>query len=300
MSTLEAHKVVCIPTKSARVRGRAFPGYALRRGTRCRFSRQLAALRDLPSCARAVPPRSSRSCSPEESISACSLAGLAKKAHRRTNPSSTALEGALRACRLYLSAEQLEAMRGAATVANEEELMGLLSQARAPVRSSSIARAWVDRGMRARSLGERKTVWRAAAIATSSPGSATDPDPGLRSSARSCRTLTRHGARGAHRCARDDLARAAPLLEEIFRSPRWAQEPPRPGRDDWRSIPTARPRSRPPRCWRCSRRPICARWPGTHKSLDRGIRVQARRLLADRREACNALRADEKQACVII
>ncbi len=146
------------------------------------------------------------------------LSGLLSRAHRRTDPGSAALEGALRACRMYLPAARMNELRFAAEGAGDEELLGLLSQARAARDFDTEREPWVDKKMRARTLGERKQLAR-----TRDPDLlarlATDPDPAV------VRLLLENP-----RCTEREVLIAASrrpariaVLEEIFRSPRWVQ-----------------------------------------------------------------------------
>jgi hypothetical protein len=179
------------------------------------LSRQLAALRDPEMRARRAAEVFSQVPADDAMLL---LAGLARRAHKRTDPNSAALEGALRACRLYLSAGTVEAMRASALVAGEDELLSLLSSAQSAMAFDNEREAWVDRAMRSRTLGERKAMARGrdrdvlARLAT-------DTDPTVvRALLQNPRVTEREVLISASRRP----ARAA-VLEEIFRSPRWAQ-----------------------------------------------------------------------------
>ncbi len=242
------------------------------------FSRQLAGLIDPELRARRAAEVLS-ALAPEAAVEL--LAGLARRAHRRTNPDSAALEGALRACRLHLSLERLEQLRGAATVANEEELMSLLSRTRAARAFEQEREAWVDRAMRARSLGERKQMARGhdrdklARLAT-------NPDPAVvRALLQNPRVTEREVL-----IAPPDGPRA-PRCSEEFRSARSAQN-----RRVRRAL-ALNPYS-PPALATTALELLTTpdlREVAGDSNLAAEVRVHARRLLADRREA--ATRADE-------
>jgi len=243
------------------------------------LSRQLAGLIDPELRARRAAEVLSQ-LAPEEGVRL--LAGLARRAHRRTDPDSAALEGALRACRLHLSLARLEQLRGAAAVASEEELISLLSGARAARAFEEEREAWVDRAMRSRSLGERKQMARGhdrdqlARLAT-------DPEPAVvRALLQNPRVTEREVLIAAARRP----ARAA-VLEEIFRSARWAQN-----RRVRRAL-ALNPYS-PPALATTALELLTTpdlREVAGDSNLATEVRVHARRLLADRRVI--ATRADE-------
>ncbi|GAC1342791.1 MAG: hypothetical protein NVSMB23_15850 [Myxococcales bacterium] len=178
-----------------------------------RFSRLLAALDDPDLRARRAA-ESFSSLPADEAVSL--LGGLVRLADRRSDPDSAALEGALRAVRTLLSEGDKERLRKAAEVLAEDEVLALLSAAAAP-RSFDVDREqYVDREMRARTLGQRKQLARKPnrdLIARL----ATDQDPSvLRHLLENPRTTEREVLVAASRRP----ARGS-VLEEIFRSRRW-------------------------------------------------------------------------------
>jgi hypothetical protein len=237
------------------------------------LSRQLAALRDPEMRARRAAEVFSQLPADEAMVL---LAGLAHRAHIRVDPNSAALEGALRACRLYLSAETVAAMHASALEAGEDELLGLLSSAQASKAFDNEREAWVDRAMRSRTLGERKAMARGrdrdvlARLAT-------DTDPTVvRALLQNPRVTEREVLIAASRRP----ARAA-VLEEIFRSPRWAQN-----RRVRRAL-ALNPYS-PPALATTALALLTGpdlREVAADSNLSTEVRVHARRLLADRREA---------------
>lgn len=178
-----------------------------------RFSRLLAALEDPELRARKVAEVLA-GLPAEEAVSL--LGGLLRLADGRRNPASAALEGALRAVQTVLSPEEKQRLREAARAMGHDEVRGLVSEAEA-TRSFDLDREqFVDREMRARTLGHRKQLARGQnrdLIARL----ATDQDPAvLRNLLSNPRTTEREVLLAASRRP----ARAA-VLEEIFRSRRW-------------------------------------------------------------------------------
>jgi len=179
-----------------------------------RFSRLLAALDDPDLRARRAAEAFS-TLPAEEAVSL--LGGLVRLADRRSDPASAALEGALRAVRMLLSVADKDRLRKAAEALSEHEVLALLSAA-ASARSFDVDREqYVDREMRARTLGARRALARAhdrdLLVRLS-----TDPDP----------TVVKHVLENARCTEREVLLAAsrrpqrAEVLEEIFRSRRWS------------------------------------------------------------------------------
>ena len=143
------------------------------------------------------------------------LAEVLRRADRRSDPAAAALEGLLRAVREILPQERIEEL----FLAAEEELEVRALFARgAPSRSFDHDREeWIDREMRARTLGERRALARTrdrdllARLAS-------DQDP----------TVVRHVLQNPRCTEREVLVAASrrpqrtEVLEEIFRSRRWS------------------------------------------------------------------------------
>ena len=174
-----------------------------------------------------------------------------------------------------MSKQQLEELRAAAEVASEPELIGLLSKADAARAFELEREAWGDRGMRARTLGERKQLARGV-DRDQLARLATDLDPAV---VRALLQNPRCTEREVLIAAARRPARAA-VLEEIFRSARWAQN--RRVRRALALNPYSPPAlaSRPR--LRSSPRPICARSRGTPISRPR---------CASRRGGCSPIGA---------
>ncbi len=143
------------------------------------------------------------------------LGQLLRRADRRSDPESAALEGLLRALRDLLDEAAIEALSCAAE--EDPEVRALLADT-APARNFDHDREeWIDREMRARTLGERRSLARTrdrdllARLAT-------DQDP----------TVVRHVLQNPLCTEREVLTAAsrrpqrADVLEEIFRSRRWS------------------------------------------------------------------------------
>ena len=179
------------------------------------LARQLAALEDLELRARraaealaAVPPAQAVEL----------LAGLVRAAERRSDPSSAALEGVLRGLRVVIAAEARAAIRDAAEAAAALEVLALVTAAEAARSFDHDREQWVDREMRARTLGMRKQLARTH-DRDLLMRLATDQDPAvLRNLLANPRLTEREVLVSASRRP----ARAA-VLEEIFLSRRWAQ-----------------------------------------------------------------------------
>lgn len=143
------------------------------------------------------------------------LSQLIGRADRRSDPEAAALEGLLRAVRELLSEERLDELFQAAE--SDLEVQALFARSE-PSRSFDHDREqWIDREMRARTLGERRALARThdrdllARLAT-------DQDP----------TVVRHILQNP-RCTEREVLLAASrrpqrpeVLEEIFRSRRWS------------------------------------------------------------------------------
>ena len=150
---------------------------------------------------------------PEEAVEV--LSQLIRRAHRRTDPEAAALEGLLRAVRELLDEERIDLLFRAAEV--DLEVQALFARTE-PSRSFDHDREqWVDREMRARTLGERRALARThdrdllARLAG-------DQDP----------LVVRHILQNP-RCTEREVLLAASrrpqrpdVLEEIFRSRRWS------------------------------------------------------------------------------
>jgi hypothetical protein len=179
------------------------------------LARQLAALED-------VELRSRRAAEALGAVPAPQavelLAGLVREAERRSDPASAALEGALRALYLVLDDEARERLRHAAEEAAALEVLALVTAASATRSFDHDREQWIDREMRARTLGMRKQLARThdrdllARLAT-------DQDPAV---LRNLLTNPRLTEREVLVAASRRPARAA-VLEEIFRARRWSQ-----------------------------------------------------------------------------
>ena len=122
-----------------------------------RLSRQIAAIDDPELRARRAAELL-RALSADEAVRA--LADLLRLADRRSDPASVALEGTLRALREQLDEADRARLRIAAEAAEELEVMALLSAAAAVRSFDRDKEPWVDRAMRAKTLGERKALAR--------------------------------------------------------------------------------------------------------------------------------------------
>jgi hypothetical protein len=150
---------------------------------------------------------------PDEAVEV--LGQLLRRADRRRDPESAAVEGLLRAVRDMLPVERLDELFRAAEA--DLEVQALFART-APSRSFDHDREqWIDREMRARTLGERRQMARThdrdllARLAS-------DQDP----------TVVRHVLQNP-RCTEREVLLAASrrpqrpeVLEEIFRSRRWS------------------------------------------------------------------------------
>ena len=145
------------------------------------------------------------------------LGELIRRADRRTDPEAAALEGLLRAVRELLDEERLDLLYRAAEGAADLEVQALFARTE-PARSFDHEKEeWIDREMRARTLGERRALARTHDRDMLSR-LATDQDP----------TVVRHVLENARCTEREALLAASrrpqktEVLEEIFRSRRWS------------------------------------------------------------------------------
>ena len=143
------------------------------------------------------------------------LSDLIRRADRRADPEAAALEGLLRAVRELLPAERIDLLFRAAE--EDLEVQALFARTQ-PARSFDHDREeWIDREMRARTLGQRRQLARALDRDTPSR-LATDQDP----------TVVRHVLQNPRCTEREALLAASrrpqrtDVLEEIFRSRHWS------------------------------------------------------------------------------
>ena len=150
---------------------------------------------------------------PDEAVDL--LAQLIRRADRRVDPDAAALEGLLRAVREMLDEERIDLLFRAAEA--DLEVQALFARSEAARSFDHDREQWIDREMRARTLGERRALARThdrdllARLAG-------DPDP----------TVVRHILTNS-RCTEREVLLAASrrpqrreVLEEIFRSRRWS------------------------------------------------------------------------------
>jgi hypothetical protein len=201
------------------------------------------------------------------------IGALIRGADRRSDPEAAALEGLLRAVRDLLDPSQGEAIFQAAS--DDSEVQALFART-LPARNFDHDREeWIDREMRARTLGERRALARThdrdllARLAT-------DPDP----------TVVKHVLQNARCTEREVLLAAsrrpqrAEVLEEIFRSRRWSSN-----RRVRRSL-ALNPYS-PPALASAALALLTApdlREVAADQTISPDVRVQARRLLGGRGE----------------
>jgi len=143
------------------------------------------------------------------------LSELIRRADRRTDPEAAALEGLLRAVRELLPEERIDLLFRAAEA--DLEVQALFARTEASRSFDHDREEWIDREMRARTLGERRALARThdrdllARLAQ-------DPDP----------TVVKHILQNPRCTEREVLLAAsrrpqrAEVLEEIFRSRRWS------------------------------------------------------------------------------
>ena len=143
------------------------------------------------------------------------LGNLIRRADQRSDPEAAAVEGLLRAVRDLLEDSVVDALFHAA--GHDLQVQALFARTQ-PARNFDHDREeWIDREMRARTLGERRALARAhdrdLLVRLS-----TDPDP----------TVVKHVLENARCTEREVLLAAsrrpqrAEVLEEIFRSRRWS------------------------------------------------------------------------------
>lgn len=143
------------------------------------------------------------------------LADLVREAERRSDPAAAALEGFLRAVRELVPEERIERLYQAA--AGELSVQALFARTEAARSFDHDREEWIDREMRARTLGERRSMARTrdrdllARLAS-------DQDP----------TVVRHVLQNPLCTEREVLVATSrrpqrpEVLEEIFRSRRWS------------------------------------------------------------------------------
>ena len=202
------------------------------------------------------------------------IGAVLRGAHRRSDPEAAALEGLLGAVRDFLDPSLTEAIFQAAVY--DQEVQALFARTR-PARNFDHDREeWIDREMRSRTLGERRALARTrdrdllARLAT-------DPDP----------TVVKHVLQNARCTEREVLLAAsrrpqrAEVLDEIFRSRRWSVN-----RRVRRSL-ALNPYS-PPALASAALALLTApdlREVAVDQTISQDVRVQARRLLANRGES---------------
>ncbi len=145
------------------------------------------------------------------------LGSLVRRSQRRLDPDSAALEGLLRALRNHVEPTTVERLYRAAEAAGEEEVASLVTPAGARRSFDRDREQWVDREMRARTLGERKQLARTHDRDLISR-LAQDQDPEV---VRQLLANPKCTEREALLAASRRPARSA-VLEEVFRAKRWA------------------------------------------------------------------------------
>ena len=178
-----------------------------------RFSLQLAVIEDGELRARraaelllALPP--------DDAVSL--LGGLLRLADRRSDPDTSALEGALRAVQVVFVPADRERLRTAAAAMGSDDVATLVSASPSPRAFDLDREQYVDREMRACSLGHRKQLARGQ-----------DPDLLARLAADQDPAVLRNLLANPRTTEREVLVAAsrrparAVALEEIFRSRRW-------------------------------------------------------------------------------
>ena len=178
------------------------------------LARQLSALEDLGLRTR----RAAEALSALEPRAAVTLlSDLLRAAGLRSAPAASALEGVLRALRLELDEEARAGLRRAAEEATALEVLALVSAAAATRSFDHDREQWVDREMRARTLGERRSLARTR-----------DRDLLTRLATDQDAVVVKHILMNP-RCTEREVLLAASrrpqrpeVLEEIFRSRRWS------------------------------------------------------------------------------
>jgi hypothetical protein len=150
---------------------------------------------------------------PQQAVSL--LGALIRRADRRSDPESAALEGLLLAVRDLLPPERVQALFLAAE--DDLEVQALFGRGHARRSFDHDREEWIDREMRARTLGERRALARTQ-DRDLLMRLATDPDP----------MVVKHILENPRCTEREVLAAASrrpqriEVLEEIFRSRRWS------------------------------------------------------------------------------
>ncbi|HKC59004.1 MAG TPA: hypothetical protein VKB92_02880 [Myxococcales bacterium] len=183
-------------------------------GAAQRISRLLGAIDDLELRARRAAEFLGE-LSEDEAVEA--LDELLRRTHRRSDPHSAALEGLLRGLHAFVPEEVSSRLRSAADAKGTRAVAALFTRSGA-IRSFDLDKeGWVDREMRARSLGARKALARGrnrdllARLAQ-------DQDP----------TVVRNLLENPRCTEREALVAASrrpvrtAVLQEVFRSRRWA------------------------------------------------------------------------------
>ena len=150
---------------------------------------------------------------PEEAVDL--LSQLVRRADLRTDPEAAALEGLLRAVRELLDEERIDLLFRAAEV--DLEVQALFARSR-PSRSFDHDREeWIDREMRARTLGERRALARTH-----------DRDLLARLASDQDALVVRYVLMNSRCTEREALIAASrrpqrpEVLEEVFRARRWS------------------------------------------------------------------------------
>ena len=208
---------------------------------------------------------------PREAVAV--LGELIRRAYLRSDPEAAALEGLLRAVRDLLDGSTVDALHAAA--GEDLEVQALFARTQ-PARNFDHDREeWIDREMRARTLGERRSLARTRNRDLLSR-LATDQDP----------TVVKHVLQNP-RCTEREVLTAASrrpqrpeVLEEIFLSRRWSSN-----RRVRRAL-ALNPYS-PPALASAALALLTApdlREVAADLTISSDVRVHARRLLAARRE----------------
>jgi hypothetical protein len=201
------------------------------------------------------------------------LGQLIRRADRRSDPAAAAMEGLLQAVRELLDESVVDALFHAAE--QDLEVRALFARTEAARNFDHDREEWIDREMRARTLGERRALARTHDRDLLSR-LATDPDA----------TVVRHVLQNARCTEREVLVAAsrrpqrAEVLEEIFRARRWSSN-----RRVRRAL-ALNPYS-PPALAAAALALLTApdlREVANDLTIATEVRVQARRLLESRRE----------------
>ncbi|HEY6052169.1 MAG TPA: hypothetical protein VIZ58_13020, partial [Thermoanaerobaculia bacterium] len=122
-----------------------------------RLRRLLSAIDDLDLRARRAAEML-RELPVEDAVSA--LDAVLRGAQKRLDPDAVALQGVLRGLHAHVGPELSEQLRRAAEDAEAHAVRALFTESEARKSFDVDREAWVDREMRARSLGERKALAR--------------------------------------------------------------------------------------------------------------------------------------------